>query len=185
MGLTRVKGSQVSTTATGDVASTNSQAAIAELDTEKANATGTNASGSWNISASQLGGIAASSYARKDTAQTWGATQVPDNGTATISATGTYVFDGSDQIREITVTGNSVITFGAPTGITRYASYKLILTAGDTNTRTYAWNAAFKFPAGSSPLTYGTTTTNGMDIINFLGGASNTLIYQGHISDVR
>ena len=118
-------------------------------------------------------------------ANTFTATQTPDNGTASVSATGTYTFDGADQVREITLTNAITVTFGAPSGITQYAMYKLILKAGDTSARTFAWNSAYKFPSATAPLTSGTTTSDAFDVISFIGGASNTLIYQGHVSDVR
>ena len=57
--------------------------------------------------------------------------------------------------------------------------YKFILKAGDANTRTYSWNAAYKFPSAVAPLTSGTVTSGAFDIITFIGGASNTLIFEG------
>ena len=122
---------------------------------------------------------------KKNVANTFTATQTPDNGTASVSATGTYTFDGADQVREITLTNAITVTFGAPSGITQYAMYKLILKAGDTSARTFAWNSAYKFPSATALLTSGTTTSGAFDVISFIGGASNTLIYQGHVSDVR
>jgi hypothetical protein len=119
------------------------------------------------------------------TVNTWTATQVPDSGTAAVSTTSTYNFDGADQIREITLTNAIVVTFGAPTGITQNAMYKLILKAGDTSARSFSWNSAYKFPSATPPLTSGTTTNGAFDVISFIGGASNTLLYQGHVADVR
>ena len=120
-----------------------------------------------------------------DTARTFTTTQTPDNGTAAVSTTSTYTFDGADQIREITMTNAITVTFGAPTGITQHAMYKFLLKAGDTSARTYAWNAAYKFPAATPTLTSGTVTNGAFDVITFIGGASNTLIFQGNVSDVR
>lgn len=118
-------------------------------------------------------------------AQTWTATQVPDNGTASVSTTSSVAFDGSDQVREITFTNAITATFAAPTGIAQHAMYVFKLKAGDTSARTFAWNAAYKFPAATPPLTSGTITNGAFDVITFIGGASNTLIYQGHQADVR
>lgn len=123
--------------------------------------------------------------AKTNAVQTWTATQVPDNGTASVTAGSTYNFDGADQVREITLTGAGVVTFGAPTGIQQNAMYKLKLKAGDTSSRTFAWNAAFKFPSASAPLTAGSTTTGAKDTITFIGGPSNTLEYEGHNADLR
>ncbi|PPC99496.1 MAG: hypothetical protein CTY35_04045 [Methylotenera sp.] len=126
----------------------------------------------------------ANKMALLDVAQTFTATQVPDNGTASISTTSTYTFDGTDQIREITLTNAITVTFGAPSGIVPKAMYKFMLKAGDTSARVFAWNAAFKFPNATPPLTAGATTNGAHDIINFIGGAGNTLIYDGHNANV-
>jgi|GEM_PF-1688303 len=121
---------------------------------------------------------------KKNVANTFTETQVPDNGTAAVSTTSTYTFDGADQIREVTLTNAITVTFGAPTGITEKAMYKFMLKAGDTSARVFAWNAAFKFPNATPPLTAGATTNGAYDIINFIGGAGNTLIYDGHNANV-
>ena len=121
---------------------------------------------------------------KKNVANTFTATQVPDNGTAAVSTTSTYTFDGTDQIREITLTNAITVTFGAPTGITEKAMYKFMLKAGDTSARVLAWNAAYKFTNNTPPLTSGATTNGAYDIINFIGGAGNTLIYDGHNANV-
>lgn len=121
---------------------------------------------------------------KKNVANTFTATQVPDNGTASISTTSTHTFDGTDQIREITLTNAITVTFGAPSGIVPKAMYKFMLKAGDTSARVFAWNAAFKFPNGTPPLTAGATTNGAHDIISFIGGAGNTLIYDGHLANV-
>lgn len=128
---------------------------------------------------------AGTDYVKPDTATNFTATQRPDYGTTSISTTSTHTFDGADQIREFTLTNTITVTFGAPTGITQYAMYKFILKAGDANTRTYSWNAAYKFPSAVAPLTSGTVTSGAFDIITFIGGASNTLIFEGVSRDVR
>lgn len=122
---------------------------------------------------------------KKNVANTFTATQVPDNGTGTITSSATYTFDGADQVREITLTNAETVTFGAPTGITEHAMYVLKLKAGDTAARTYAWNAAFKFPGAVSPLLTATATSGAKDTITFIGGPSNTLEYVGHQAGVR
>jgi hypothetical protein len=107
--------------------------------------------------------------------------------TATVTTTSSYNFNAatSGQVVLITVTNAITVTFGAPTNVIEGAMYKFILKAGDTSARTYAWNAAFKFPAATAPLTSGTTTSGAYDVITFLGGASNTLIYDGSSADLR
>lgn len=128
---------------------------------------------------------AGTDYVAPGTATTFTATQTPDNGTASVSTTSTYTFDGADQIREITLTNAITVTFGAPSGITPYAMYVFMLKAGDTSARTFAWNAAYKFPSASPTVSSGTTTSGAYDILTFIGGASNTLIFVGAQSDVR
>lgn len=129
--------------------------------------------------------VLAAGLARLDAPQTFTATQVADNGTAAVSTTSTYTFDGADQIRTVTFTNAITVTFGAPSGVTQNAYYTFRLLAGDTAARTFAWNSAYKFPAATSPLTTGTATNGASDIITFIGGASNTLLYVGHQADVR
>jgi hypothetical protein len=105
----------------------------------------------------------------------------------TVTASGTYIYDMTTkgQVQLITLTNAVTVTFGAPVGILEGAMYKLILKAGDANVRTFAWNSAFKFPSAVPPLTTGTSTTGAYDVISFLGGPSNTLIYDGMNADVR
>ena len=107
--------------------------------------------------------------------------------TTTMTASGTLVFDpvSLGQVALITLTGAIAVVFGAPTSITEGAMYKMILRAGDASARTFAWNVAYKFPSGSPPLAAGSTASGAVDIITFIGGASNTLIYDGSLADVR
>lgn len=105
----------------------------------------------------------------------------------TVTATGTFSYSVGThgQVCLITLTNAITVTFGAPANITEGAMYKFILKAGDTSARTFAWNSAYKFPAATPTLTSGTTTTGAYDVITFIGGASNTLIYDGKVTDVR
>jgi hypothetical protein len=121
-------------------------------------------------------------------AQLWTAQQRPFyKNTDTISATGTYTFDANTkgQVNAITLTNAITVTFGAPANIVEGAMYKLILLAGDTSVRVFAWNSAYKFPSAVSPLVAGATSLNALDIITFLGGPGNTLIYDGVSANVR
>jgi hypothetical protein len=104
-----------------------------------------------------------------------------------VSTTSTFTFNPftQGQVAKITLTGAITVTFGAPTNIIEGAMYKFLLTAGDSAGRTFAWNTAYKFPAATAPVTSGSTTTGAIDIITFIGGASNTLIYDGSVTNVR
>jgi hypothetical protein len=105
----------------------------------------------------------------------------------TMSATGSFVMNPptTGQIALIVATNAITITFGAPTNILEGASYKIIVKAGDASARTYAWNSAYKFPNATPPVTAGTQVTGAYDMISFVGGASNTLYYDGSNTSVR
>lgn len=106
--------------------------------------------------------------------------------TGTAAAAGSFTLNPANgQVQKVTLTGAGAITFAAPTNIQEGAMYKLLLAAGDTSARTFSWNAAYKWPSASAQLTSGTITSGGLDIITFIGGAANTLIYDGHLADVR
>lgn len=126
--------------------------------------------------------------AKIDVAQLWTAHQRPKYlDTDTVSTSSTYTYDASikGQINLITLTNAITVTFGAPGNIVAGTMYKFILKAGDTNARSFAWNSAYKFPAATPKLTTGTITSGAYDVITFIGGATNTLIYDGHGVDVR
>lgn len=126
-----------------------------------------------------------------DVQQLFTANQRPNyKSAATASGGGSYTFDGggasnNGQITLVTLTTAGTLTLAAPTNIVEGMPYTLILKAGDTNARTPSFNSAYKFPSATSPLTSLTTTSSAYDVINFIGGESNTLIYNGHQADVR
>jgi len=105
----------------------------------------------------------------------------------TVSTTSTYNFNAATtgQIALLTVTNAITVTFGTPSNIIEGAMYKFILKAGDTSARTYAWSSSFKFPSAVAQLTSGTITSGAYDVITFIGGASQTLIYDGSSADLR
>lgn len=106
--------------------------------------------------------------------------------TGTASGGGSFTFDPTNgQVQKVTLTTAGAVTFGAPANIQEGAMYKLMLAAGDTGARTFSWNAAYKWPTAAAQLTSGSTTVGGVDIITFIGGPSNTLIYDGHLADIR
>ena len=107
--------------------------------------------------------------------------------TTTINGTATFFFNPviRGQVCVITCTGSGTVTFSAPANIIEGVEYKLMIKAGDTNSRTFTWNSAYKFPGGNSVLSSGSTNNGAYDIITFIGGPSNTLIFDGKQSDVR
>lgn len=104
-----------------------------------------------------------------------------------VSTTSTFTYNPitHGQIALITFTNAITVTMGAPTGIVEGAMFKFILKDGDALSRTFAWNTAFKFPTAAAPLTSGNNTSGAFSVISFIGGASNTLIYDGHNKDIR
>lgn len=122
------------------------------------------------------------------TANLWGAQQRPKYGNAaTAAGGGSFTFDPTThgQIALITCSTAGTLTFNAPTNIVEGAPYTMMLKAGDANARTPAWSAAFKWGGATSPITALSTTVGTIDMVNFIGGAANTLIYNGHKQDVR
>lgn len=101
------------------------------------------------------------------------------------SATFTLNPPTTGQVALITMTGVGTVTFGAPTNILEGAAYKIIAKAGDSSARTYAWNAAYKFPSGTPVVTTAAGQTGYVDIMSFTGGASNVLYYDGSITNVH
>ena len=121
----------------------------------------------------------------------WSASQYGDtrpsyNNTQTITTTSNFAFDPlNGQVQVVTVTGNITITMTAPNNITEGTPYTLIFKAGDAGGRVFAWNAAYKWPNGSANMLSGSSNTGGQDILSFIGGAANTLIFMGSLQDVR
>jgi hypothetical protein len=123
--------------------------------------------------------------AKINVAQNFTAIQRPDYATTAVSTTSSYSFAGADQVVNITLTNAITVTFAAPTGLVTGAYYTFILTAGDALARTFAWNAAWKFPGAAIKLASGSATSGGVDVITFLALSATTAAYVGHTSDCR
>ena len=118
-------------------------------------------------------------------ANSWTATQRADYNTAAVTTTSTYSFAGADQIVNISMSNAITVTFAAPSSLVTGAYYTFVLTAATAHVRTYAWNAAWKFPGAASPLTTGTSTSGAVDIITFIALSATTAAYVGHQADCR
>lgn len=113
--------------------------------------------------------------AKLDVKQTWTAQQTPKSGTLTDGTTIDWNGDTNGQVVAVTLGGNR--TMNAPSNIQQYATYVLRVAQDGTGSRTLAFNAAYKFGTAGAPTL--TTTASKVDILGFIGGASNTLEYTG------
>lgn len=104
-----------------------------------------------------------------------------------VSTTSTFTYNPitHGQIALITFTNAITVTMGAPTGIVEGAMFKFILKDGDALARTFAWNTAYKFPSATATINSGNSVNGSVSVISFIGGAGNTLIYDGHNKDIR
>lgn len=104
-----------------------------------------------------------------------------------VTTTSTFSYDPTTmgQVCKVNLSNAITVTFGAPSNIVEGTMYKFMLTAATAHARTFGWNAAFKFPNATPTVTAGSSTLNAIDIITFIGGPSNTLIYDGKVTDVR
>lgn len=154
-------------TPTGSISAVTVQTAIAEVDAEKEPAN--------------------ANIVKKNVATVFETQQTPSKAALAISATSSFTVDPTlnGQVQIVTLTNAITVTFDAPTNIVEGTGYKLLLKAGDTSARSFIWNSAFKFPAGASQLSAGTTSNGAYDVITFIGGSSNILIFDGVGKDVR
>jgi len=97
--------------------------------------------------------------------------------TDTANGGGSFSYDGNTkgQVCLVTVTTAGALTFAAPANIVEGAPYTFIIKEGDALVRTYAYNVAFK--NFSQMPTGGTGVSGAQSCWNFIGGPSNTLIY--------
>lgn len=155
----------IANTPAGTIAAVTVQAAINELDTEK-------------IATSAIG-TTVQAYdadtAKLDVAQTFTAQQTPMNGALTDGATIDWNGNTNGQVVTVTLADNR--TMNAPSNIRQYAMYVIRVTQDGTGSRVLAWNAAYKFGTAAAPTL--TTTANKVDVLMFIGGATNTLEYIG------
>lgn len=161
--------SSIGVTPVGNVAATDVQAAIQELDSEKipTSAIGSTVQG---YDANTVKKNVATGY----TAQQYGVE-------ATLTDAATVAWDVSAaQVAKVTLGGNR--TFGAPTNQIAGAYYGLLVIQDGTGSRTGAWNSVFKFPTATAPTL--TTTANAKDFFVFRSDGTNMYLV-GKSMDVR
>lgn len=161
--------SSIGFTPAGNVAATDVQAAIQELDSEKipTSAIGSTVQG---YDANTVKKNVATGY----TAQHYGVE-------GTLTDGGTIAWDvNAAQVAKVTLGGNR--TFGAPTNQVAGAFYGLLVIQDDTGSRTGAWNSVFKFPTATAPTL--TTTASAKDFFVFRSDGTNMYLV-GKSMDVR
>jgi hypothetical protein len=91
-------------------------------------------------------------------------------GLSPLTHAATTAWDASETTgATVTLVGNT--TLAAPTGTQAGRTYRLIATQDATGNRTVAFNAAYKFPVGTTlPLT---GTANQKHVIEFLSDGTN------------
>tara|TARA_R110000824_G_scaffold397603_1_gene600658 strand:- start:2940 stop:3533 length:594 start_codon:yes stop_codon:yes gene_type:complete len=104
-----------------------------------------------------------------DVAQTFTAQQRPLTDDLTYNATQTWDCNAAQDAR-LTLTAN-VTTFSAPTNQVAGSYYTLRLNLGSTPFTVSAWNAVFKWPAGTAPTL--STGANAIDVFVFRSDGTN------------
>lgn len=161
--------SSIGFTPTGNVAATNVQAAIAEVDSEK-------------IATTAIG-VTVQPYnaatARTNLTQTFNAAQRGAVAALTFGTTITPDFSGSNNF-SFTMTGNA--TLANPINQTAGQSGVIVITQDATGSRTLAYGSNWKFPSGAAPSL--TTTANAVDVLAYYV-ESPTRITARLIGDVK
>jgi hypothetical protein len=155
-----VTAASVPFTPAGGVAATNVQAAIAEVDAEKATITYVDTQDATKASLA--------------VANTWTAVQGYPETALTYTSGGTTAWNAATApIATVAMaTGNS--TMGAPTNVTAGRVYTIRI-AQDTSPRTLAWNSAFKWTGGVANTPVISTGSGAVDRFTFMGRAGNVL----------
>jgi hypothetical protein len=144
--------SSISFTPAGNIAATNVQAAIEELDSEK-------------IATTAIGSTVQAydaDTAKTDVAQSFTAAQRGTISALTDGATITPNFALANNF-SVTLGGNR--TLANPTNLTAGQHGVIVITQDGTGSRTLAYGSYFKFPAGAAPTL--TTTANAVDVLAY------------------
>lgn len=134
--------------------------------------TGTTA-GNWPNAATETSTTFGRSDSDVDTAKTniaqeFTKTQNFNGTTLTFDATQDWNLE-TDQVTTLTLTANT--TFDAPTNMVDGAFYHITIKQNGTGGYTVAWNAVFKFPAGTAPTI--TSTASAIDELTFKSDGTN------------
>lgn len=125
------------------------------------------------------------------TVQSFTAVQTPKySGAATVSTTSDFVFNPSThgQTALVTLTNAVTVTLRVSAGtIVAGTHYSLILKAGDTSARTFAYNTSEVKVAGGSalPITSGAIVSGAWDVLHLIGIDTNSVAVVGSAASVR
>jgi hypothetical protein len=120
------------------------------------------AGGSWKVTAAKILAFVVSSANVFTKQQTFA--------TATLTDAATIAWDVSvAQVAKVTLGGNR--TLGAPANLADGGTYILRVMQDGTGSRTLAYNALFKWPAGAAPVL--TTTAGAIDLLTFVSDGTN------------
>lgn len=114
--------------------------------------------------ATQLGGVAAASYARLDVQQTFTAGQASTPGTLTIVA-GNVAVDASVSNTFILNPANANFTLNNPTSGLNGQAIRIAIVQDATGGRVITWGTAYRFPGGVQPTL--STAANAVDYFGF------------------
>ncbi len=90
--------------------------------------------------------------------------------TLTLTDAATITWDtNSGQVSKVTLADNR--TMAAPTNLQDGAFYSILVQQDGTGSRTLAWNAIFKWNAGTAPTL--STAANSIDFFNFRSDGTN------------
>jgi len=144
--------SSIGFTPAGNIAATNVQAAIEELDTEK-------------IATSAIGSTVQAYNANTALTNVNQSFSVAQRGTITALTDGATITPNFNNANNFSVTLGGNRTLANPTNLTAGQSGVIVITQDGTGSRTLAYGSNFKFPGGTAPTL--TTTANAVDVLAY------------------
>lgn len=144
--------SSIGFTPAGNIAATNVQAAIEELDTEK-------------IATSAIGSTVQAYNANTAFTNVNQSFSVAQRGTITALTDGATITPNFNNANNFSVTLGGNRTLANPTNLTAGQSGVIVITQDGTGSRTLAYGSNFKFPGGTAPTL--TTTANAVDVLAY------------------
>jgi hypothetical protein len=152
--------SSISFTPAGNIAASNVQAAIEELDSEK-------------IATSAIGSTVQSYNANTAFTNVNQSFSVAQRGTITALTDGSTITPNFNNANNFSVTLGGNRTLANPTNLTAGQSGVIVITQDGTGSRTLAYGSNFKFPGGTAPTL--TTTASAVDVLAYYVESSSRI----------